>query len=215
LPFQSGPGSPSVLSPPDQEVLIAQAASGSSDAFGLLVAPHLALFSNGIRRILGNAADTQDALQNALLAMYQDLPSFQARSRFSSWAYRICINAALMFRRAQGRFREESMDECPGLGRFDERGHHLERGDAWPWAVEPEALAQAELGQLRACLQAALEALPEAQRVVFVLRDLEDWSTEEIAAQLDQTPAAVRQRLHRARVQIQSCLKEHVLGRPQ
>lgn len=212
MPFQSGPGSPSVLSPPDQEVLIAQAASGSSDAFGLLVAPHLALFSNGIRRILGNAADTQDTLQNALLSMYQDLPAFQARSRFSSWAYRICINAALMFRRAKGRFREEAMDDCPGLGRFDERGHHLERGA--DWAVPPEALAEAERGQLRACLLKALEGLPEAQRVVFILRDLEDWTTEEIAERLEQTPAAVRQRLHRARVQIQSSLKEHVQGRP-
>ena len=215
MPPQSGPGSSATLSPPSQEALIALAAQGDSDAFGLLVGPHLGLFANGIRRILGNAADTQDTLQNALLAMYQDLPAFQARSRFSSWAYKICINAALMFRRAKGRFREESMDECPGLGRFDERGHHVERGDAWQWAVAPEALAEAERGQLRACLLTALEGLPEAQRVVFVLRDLEDWSTEEIAEKLEQTPAAVRQRLHRARVQIQSCLKHHVQGRPQ
>ena len=193
--------------------MIARAAAGDSDAFGLLVGPHLGLFANGIRRILGNAADTQDTLQNALLAMYQDLPTFEARSAFSSWGYRICVNAALMFRRAKGRYREDTMDEYPGLGRFDDRGHHLESRDAFQWAVEPEALAEAERRQMRACLLAALEGLPEAQRVVFVLKDLEDWSTEEIAAKLEQTPAAVRQRLHRARVQVQACLKDHVQGR--
>jgi RNA polymerase sigma-70 factor (ECF subfamily) len=119
-----------------------------------------------------------------------------------------------MFRRAKGRFREESMDEFAGLGRFDEQGHHLERRESWQWAVEPEAMAEAERRQLRACLLGALEALPEAQRVVFVLRDLEDWSTEEIAEQLEQTPATVRQRLHRARVQVQAILKSHIQGRP-
>ena len=201
--------------PPPQEALIASAAAGDSDAFGLLVAPHLGLFANGIRRILGNAADTQDTLQNALLAMYQDLPTFEARSAFSSWGYRICVNAALMFRRAQGRFREETMDEYPGLGRFDARGHHLESRESLPWAVAPEALAEVERGQLRACLLKALEGLPEAQRVVFVLKDLEDWSTQEIADRLELTPASVRQRLHRARVQVQACLKDHVLGRLQ
>ena len=180
----------------------------------MLVAPHLGLFLNGILRILGNRADAQDALQNALLGIFQDLPAFQARSRFSTWAYRICINAALMFRRSNGRFREESMDECPGLGRFDERGHHLDGPEGCPWAVAPQALAEAERRQLRECLLAALEALPDPQRVVFVLKDLEEWSTEEIAEQLEQSQATVRQRLHRARVQVQACLRNHLQGRP-
>ena len=120
-----------------------------------------------------------------------------------------------MFRRAQGRFREETMDDDLGLGRFDERGHHLDGSSKLAWAVAPEALAAVEKEQMRACLLGALAALPEAQRVVFVLRDLEDWSTEEIAEQLEQSPAAIRQRLHRARVQVQACLKTHVQGRPQ
>jgi RNA polymerase sigma-70 factor (ECF subfamily) len=195
-------------------MLIALAAGGDSGAFGRLVEPHLGLFFSGINRVLGNTADAQDALQNALLGMFQGLGTFEARSRFSSWAYRICINAALMFRRSSRRFREEAMDEGTTLGRFDERGHHLDGPLGQPWSVEPEALAEAERRQLRQCLLEALAALPEAQRVVFVLRDLEDWSTEEIADRLEQTPAAIRQRLHRARLQIQERLKQHVLGRP-
>jgi RNA polymerase sigma-70 factor (ECF subfamily) len=194
----------------DEEQLIGRAAAGDSEAFGSLVKPYLGLFFNGIQRILGNRADAQDALQNALLGIFQDLPGFQARSRFSSWAYRVCINAALMFRRGNPRHREDSIDDGAGLGDFDQRGHHLDSRESLRWSVEPQALAEAERRQLRECLQQALDELPEALRVVFVLRDLEDWSTEDIAARLDQSAPAVRQRLHRARVRVQQRLREHL-----
>jgi RNA polymerase sigma-70 factor (ECF subfamily) len=198
----------------EETELIARAAAGDSDAFGVLVSPHLGLFFNGILRILGNRADAQDALQNALLGIFEDLPGFQARSRFSSWAYKVCINAALMFRRGNARFREESMDAFEqGLGEFDGGGHHLDTRDALQWSVEPQALAEAERHQLRECMIQALDALPDALRVVFVLRDLEDWSTEDIAAKLGQAAPAVRQRLHRARVQVQDRLRAHIRGR--
>jgi RNA polymerase sigma-70 factor (ECF subfamily) len=198
----------------NEEELIARASAGDSDAFGTLVAPHLGLFFNGILRILGNRADAQDALQEALLGIYEDLPSFQARSQFSSWAYKVCINAALMFRRSSARFREESLDALPGLGAFDEGGHHLDTRAELRWSVDAQALAEAERRQLRQCLVQALDALPDALRVVFVLKDLEGWSTEAIAARLDQAAPTVRQRLHRARVQVQERLRAHLQGRP-
>lgn len=198
----------------DEPELIAQAAAGDSDAFGTLVGPHLGLFFNGILRILGNRADAQDALQEALLGIFEDLPSFQARSRFSSWAYKVCINAALMFRRSSARIREDSMDALTGLGEFDDAGHHLDTATALSWSVAPEALDEAERRQLRECLFQALDDLPDPLRVVFVLKDLEDWSTEAIAARLDQAAPTVRQRLHRARVRVQERLRAHVQGRP-
>ena len=194
--------------------LITQAAAGDSDAFGALVAPHLGLFFNGILRILGNRADAQDALQEALLGIFEDLPGFQGRSRFSSWAYKVCINAALMFRRGNARIREDSLDAMPGLGEFDAGGHHLDSRAELRWSVEAQALAEAERRQLRECLLQALDALPDPLRVVFVLKDLEDWSTGDIAARLDQTAPTVRQRLHRARVQVQARLRAHLQGRP-
>jgi RNA polymerase sigma-70 factor (ECF subfamily) len=197
-----------------EEDLIARAAGGDSDAFGALVTPHLGLFFNGILRILGNRADAQDALQEALLGIFKDLPTFQARSRFSSWAYKVCINAALMFRRSAARIREDSMDAMTGLGAFDEGGHHLDTRAELEWSVAAEALDVAERHQLRECMLQALAALPDALRVVFVLKDLEDWSTEAIAAKLDQAAPTVRQRLHRARVQVQDRLRAHLQGRP-
>jgi RNA polymerase sigma-70 factor (ECF subfamily) len=198
----------------EEQALVERAAAGDSDAFGALVAPHLGLFFNGILRILGNRADAQDALQNALIGIFQDLPGFQGRSRFSSWAYKVCINSALMYRRSEGRFREDSMDTVEDLGEFDGRGHHLDTRQSLLWSVEPQALAEAERRQLRECMLTALEGLPDALRVVFVLRDLEDWSTEAIADRLGQTAAAVRQRLHRARTRVQHELRAHLQGRP-
>jgi RNA polymerase sigma-70 factor, ECF subfamily len=197
----------------DEDHLVERAAGGDPDAFGALVEPHLGLFFHGILRILGNRADAQDALQDALLGIFRDLPGFQGRSRFRSWAYSICVNAALMARRGRARFREEPMEEPGPMGDLDPAGHHREGRDARRWSVEPEALAAAERNQLREAMDQALAGLPEALREVFVLRDLEDWTTEAIAERTGQTPAAVRQRLHRARLQVQDRVRAHLLGR--
>ena len=192
--------------------LIQRAATGDSDAFGDLVRPHLALFHNGIHRILGNTADTQDALQDALMSIHRDLPRFEGRSRFSSWGYKICMNAALMVRRSRVRIHDMERAESMALGPFDERGHHLETDHLPEWQVEAQAHDLVERQELRACLMKALDELPDSQRIVFVLKDLEDWDMDQIAEHLQVAAGTVRQRLHRARVLLQARLRTHVLG---
>jgi RNA polymerase sigma-70 factor (ECF subfamily) len=192
--------------------LIQRAAEGDSDAFGALVQPHLALFHNGIHRILGNVADSQDALQDALMSIHRDLPRFEGRSRFSSWGYKVCLNAALMLRRSRVRVHDMERSVPLALGAFDERGHHLEPEHLPEWQVEAQAHAVLEQQELRECLNRALAELPDSHRIVFVLKDLEDWDTDAIARHLQLTPGTVRQRLHRSRVQVQSRLRTHVLG---
>ncbi len=192
--------------------LIQRAAAGDSDAFGALVQPHLALFHNGIHRILGNAADTQDALQDALMSIHRDLPRFEGRSRFSSWGYKVCLNAALMMRRSRVRVHDMEGSLPLALGPFDERGHHLEPEHLREWQVEAQAHTALERQELRECLTRALAELPDSHRIVFVLKDLEDWDTDAIARHLQLTPGTVRQRLHRSRVQVQARLRTFVLG---
>lgn len=192
--------------------LIQRAALGDSDAFGDLVQPHLALFHNGIQRILGNSADAQDALQDALLSIHKDLPRFEGRSRFSSWGYKICMNSALMFRRSRVRIQDMERPEPLVLGAFDAKGHHTETDHRPEWQVEAQAHDLVERGELRDCLMRALDELPDSQRIVFVLKDLEDWDMEDIARHLQLAPGTVRQRLHRARVLLQARLRDHVLG---
>jgi len=192
--------------------LVQRAARGDSDAFGALVQPHLSLFHNGIHRILGNVADTQDALQDALMSMHRDLPRFEGRSRFSSWGYKICLNAALMARRSRVRVHDMERPEPLALGPFDERGHHLGVDHLPEWQVEAQAHDLVEKQELRECLNRALDELPDSHRIVFVLKDLEDWETEDIARHLQLTPGTVRQRLHRSRVLLQARLRTFVLG---
>ena len=188
--------------------LIQRAAMGDSDAFGTLVQPHLALFHNGIHRILGNVADTQDAL----MSIHRDLPRFEGRSRFSSWGYKVCLNAALMLRRSRVRVHDMERAAPLALGAFDERGHHLEPEHLPEWQVEAQAHALVEQQELRECLDRALAELPDSHRLVFVLKDLEDWDTDDIARHLQLAPGTVRQRLHRSRVQLQARLRTFVLG---
>lgn len=197
---------------PSEADLIQRAASGDSDAFGDLVHPHLALFHNGIQRILGNTADSQDALQDALMSIHRDLPRFEGRSRFSSWGYKICMNAALMVRRSRVRIQDMERPESLALGPFDDRGHHVETDRLPEWQVEAQAHDLVERQEMRECLLRALDELPDSHRIVFVLKDLEDWEMDDIARHLQVAPGTVRQRLHRARVLLQARLKTHVLG---
>jgi RNA polymerase sigma-70 factor (ECF subfamily) len=197
---------------PSETDLIQSAMNGDSEAFGALIQPHLALFHNGIHRILGNTADTQDALQDALMSIHRDLSRFEGRSRFSSWGYKVCLNAALMVRRSRVRIQDMERPEPLPLGPFDERGHHLESAPLPEWQEEAQAHALVERQELRECLTRALGELPDGHRIVFVLKDLEDWETEDIARHLQLTPGTVRQRLHRSRVLVQARLRAFVLG---
>lgn len=181
---------------PEESRLLALAAAGDSDAFGHLVGPHLGLFHSGIRRILGGSPEVEDAMQEALMSMYRALPGFEGRSAFSSWGYSICLRAALMQRRSRIRRREEALE--PGSA-SDPEGPSLNLEAALQLQVEPGAYHQLEQAEVRRRVMESLDQLPDGQRVVFVLRDLEDWDTEAIAAHLDITPSLVRQRLHRAR----------------
>jgi RNA polymerase sigma-70 factor, ECF subfamily len=198
------------IDPHSEAAALDRARAGDPDAFRMLVEPHLALFHNAIKRILGNVADTQDALQDALIGMHRDLPRFEGRGRFSTWAYPICVNAALMVRRSRVRRREDAMEEL--VSHPDDDGRLKDAEASRDWSVEADAHDRVEQKEMREFLMNALDQIPDTQRIVFVLKDLEDWDTEAIARHLDVTPALVRQRLHRARMFLQERLGAYVRG---
>jgi len=197
---------------PEEGGLLRAAQAGDAQAFDGLVRPHLGLFFRVIVRILGNEAEAQDALQDALLAMYRELGSFAGHSRFSTWGYRVCANQALMHRRKRVRRREDAIDDL--MPRFADDGHHMEDGSL-EWSQEAEALDIAARNELKARIQSGLERLSDDQRAVFVLRDLEGWDTDEIAARLGITRDLVRQRLHRARLALRALLADFTGGLPE
>ncbi len=149
-----------------------------------------------IQRILGDPTDAQDALQEALLSIHLELGRFEGKSKFSTWAYRICVNEALMLRRSRMRRREDSVENFQP--RFSDDGHLKDTDSVLAWRQDAEALEMAERLQLRAKVVEGLDRLSDDQRAVFVLKDLEGWDTEDIAMHLGISRDLVRQRLHRA-----------------
>ena len=189
-----------------EAILVQAAALGDSAAFEALVRPHLGMLFRVVDRILGNEAESQDALQDALLTLHRELPSFQGASKFSTWAYRICVNQALMARRKRVRRREDTIDDL--MPRFGDEGHHMSVDTILDWSEDAEALMKVEQEELKARVRAGLDRLSDDQRAVFVLRDLEGWNTDEIARHLGITRELVRQRVHRARLALRALLPE-------
>lgn len=189
---------------PSEADLVRQARLGDPGAFEALVRPHLGLFQRAIQRILGQDAEGEDALQDALVTLFRELPRFQEASRFSTWAYRVCVNQALMARRKRLRRREDSVDDL--MPRFAEDGHHMDVDGSFLLSGPAEALVGAERAELAAKVREGLDLLSDDQRAVFVLRDLEGWETDEIGSHLGIPRELVRQRLHRARLALRGLL---------
>jgi len=189
---------------PSDERLAASAAAGDEPAFEKLLQRYQARAYRLCYRLLGPGGDPQDAVQEAFLQVFRKLPSFRGESRFATWLYRIVTNAALMQRRSRGRRPAESLEGC--LPRFDASGTHLATPDELQAAARVE-----ELLDRRTLAEKALEGierLPDAYRAAFVLRDLEELSTAEVADLMGLEPAAVRQRVHRARLMLRGYLGE-------
>jgi RNA polymerase sigma-70 factor, ECF subfamily len=189
------------------EELAARAAAGDAGAFEALVARHEARVYRPAYRLTGSDADARDVLQEAFLAAFRGLPSFRGAARFSTWLYRITTNAALMLRRARQRRPTESLEEF--LPQFDEFGQHVPEAAELRAASRADDLLDEKL--LAEQARAALERLPDLYREAFVLRDLEELDTSEVAGLLGIDAAAVRQRVHRARLMLRGYLS-HLVG---
>ena len=189
------------------EAMAARAAVGDQSAFEALVERYQARAYRLASRLVGVDGDTQDAVQEAFLQVFRKLGSFRGESRFSTWLFRIVTNAALMQRRRQSRRPTEPLEVY--LPRFDAKGLHA----ATPAQLQVAARADELLDQQTLAQRAreGIERLPEAYRAAFVLRDLEELETAEVALVLGLEPAAVRQRVHRARLLLRGYLG-HVAG---
>ena len=189
------------------DALVAQSAAGDATAFEMLVAR----YQDRVYRLacrLTSETDAPDVLQDTFLNAYRNLGSFRGDAKFSTWLFRIATNAALMIRRRRGRRPGEPLDAF--LPRFDERGRH----DGMPEELKVICHVEERIdrGLLAERARAGIERLPDLYRDAFVLRDLEDMSTAEVAEVLGIETAAVRQRVHRARLLLRGYLSDLVSG---
>jgi RNA polymerase sigma-70 factor (ECF subfamily) len=189
------------------EALAARAAAGEEPAFETLVSRYEGRVYRLACRLTGDESDARDVLQETFLAAYRGLPAFRGDSRFSTWLYRIASNAAFMHRRARARRPAESLEAF--LPRFDADGRHCaEPAELGAASRADEVLDRRTLAEKA---KVGLDRLPDIYRDAFVLRDLEEMPTSEVAQVLGIEPAALRQRVHRARLMLRGYLS-HLVG---
>jgi RNA polymerase sigma-70 factor (ECF subfamily) len=183
------------------EALASRAALGDNHAFDEITIRYQDRVYRLACRLVGND-DAADVMQEGFLAVFRNIASFRHESRFSTWLYRIITNAALMHRRAGTRRPVESLESF--LPEFDASGRHRQAPAELQVATRIEELLDQRF--LAEQAMAALERLSDHYRSAFVLRDLEGLSTAEVAEVLGAEPAAVRQRVHRARLMLRGYL---------
>jgi RNA polymerase sigma-70 factor, ECF subfamily len=178
----------------NEEKLIRAGQRGDAQAVEMLFRRyHRPLFQTALR-VLGNAEDAEDALQDGLFSAYRNLKRFEGRSQFSTWLTRIVINAALMRRRSAKARPAFSLDEPP-------REDELPAAERF--AADAPNPEQVFVGtELRAMIDENLDELSPLLRMAFVLREVEGYSTGEAARKLGVTENTLKARLWRARHQL-------------
>jgi RNA polymerase sigma-70 factor (ECF subfamily) len=179
----------------DEARLVERLQAGDEQALESIFNLYSSKLYSVAQRILGDAADAEETVQDVFWTAYRKAKSFQGNSRFSTWLYRLTVNAALGKIRRSKRSNESLYDEF--LPKFEKDGHHQVRPVVdWSDTLE-EKYARQETQQM---LAQALDQLKPLDKSVVVLSDLEGMSDKEIALITTLTVPAVKTRLHRARL---------------
>ncbi len=182
----------------DEADLVERAKNGETEAFTELVNRYERKIYRLAKHITQNDEDAEDVLQEAFLKAYSHLADFQGQSKFYTWIVRIAVNESLMKLRKRKSDRTVSMDENI------ETGEETVVREIAVWEENPEQQYSQE--ELRVILEQAIDSLKPAFRTVFLLRDVEELSTEETAQALNISVPAVKSRLLRARLQLREKL---------
>lgn len=171
-------------------------------AFRELMATHRDRVFNITFRMLGNRSEAEDVAQEVFITVFKTIHTFREESKFSTWLYRVAVNHCKNRIKYLARRHDRDRDE------LDETttGSNGAIGTPTPRAPD-RALEGAQMEKL---LQEAIATLDEEQRLVVILRDVEDLSIEEICKITDLPDGTVKSRLHRARLVLRKKLQRHV-----
>jgi len=185
----------------DESTLVAQSRQGDSVSFGELVRRYEAKIFRLAQHVTQNREDAEDVLQETFMKAYEHLDQFQGNSKFYTWIVRIAVNQALM------KLRRRKTDKSVSLDETIDTGEDTIVREIAAWDEDPEQrFSREELGGI---LDTAVESLEPPYRSVFVLRDIEELSTEETADALGLSIPAVKSRLLRARLQLREKLTRY------
>src|SRR5579864_5859888 len=170
--------------------LLDRLAAGDEAAFRLLVERHIDRAYAIALRIVGNAADAEDVVQDTMLKVWTHRGQWQhGRAKFSTWLYRVISNRCIDLRRKP---RNGDVDAVPEIA-----------------DPQPDASSMIERNEVRTLLETAMQRLPEQQRLAVILSYHENMSNGEIAEVMDTTVAAVESLLKRGRQQLRELLRRH------
>ena len=200
-PFHGKPRPISDAAAPEDPdgALVAQVQNGDTDAFEELVRRHTRRVFGTLAGIVGNMDDARDATQDVFLKAFENIGRFQGRSKFSTWLTSIAINTGTEILRQ--RKPSESLDED------DDEGFRPRQIQSW--AKNPEQMFAA--AQRNELVREAVLRLPQKYRVVILLRDINQISTEEAAAALGLGVPALKARLLRGRLMLRESLAPHFI----
>lgn len=187
----------------DDLILVESVKAGDMDSFDPLLRRYEGKIYNYLLRLSGSLDDARDLTQDTFLKVFRGLESFRGDSKFSTWLYRIASNTFLQSKR-RGKFEPEELMSIEGMTGEPE----VSAGEPLPeWAQNPvDKLLQQELVDV---IKEAISSMPEQFRTVVVLRDVENFSTQDVGEILDLTVPAVKSRLHRARLMLRDKLNEY------
>jgi RNA polymerase sigma-70 factor (ECF subfamily) len=184
---------------PDDTTLAARITAADQSAFELLMRRHNGRLFRVARSILKDDADAEDALQDAYLDAYRNMARFRGDSQLGTWLVRIVVNRALM------RLRRTRKD--PVVVPMGARTGERDASPAdYPDVTSESPATAAVRGEVRRLLERRIDELPVTFRTVFVLREVEELSVEEVSACLEIPAATVRTRLFRARALLRESL---------
>jgi RNA polymerase sigma-70 factor (ECF subfamily) len=185
----------------DEATLVTQAREGEDKAFGELVRRYEGKIFRLAQHITQNREDAEDVLQETFMKAYEHLDQFKGDSKFYTWIVRIAVNQALM------KLRRRKTDKSVSLDETIDTGEDTLVREIAAWDEDPEQrFSRDELGGI---LDSAIQSLEPPYRSVFVLRDMEELSTEETADALNLSVPAVKSRLLRARLQLREKLTRY------
>ena len=182
----------------EEAAMIAKVLDGDTDAFEPLVTANQSFVYNIALKMLSNPEDAFDVSQEAFVRAFRSLKNFKGESSFSSWLYRITANMCLDFMRKNKRRREAAIVYLD-----DNEMKELDLPDS---RFDPRT--ELERAELRRAINEALDSLPDEQRSILLLRELNGMSYAEIAETLSLEDGTVKSRLSRARANLAKILKE-------
>ena len=175
--------------------LINECLQGQTEAFGELVHLYQDRLYNTVFRLMGNAEDAQDVVQETFLSAYQSLPNFKGDSLFFTWIYRIAINTAISLKRKQ--------KTTISINAGGEKGSILDPLDTSEFSQPEHAM---EVAEEEIQIQKALNQLSAEHRTVLVMKDIDGHKYEAMAEVLKVPIGTIRSRLHRARLELRELL---------